>query len=122
MSASGRLSQGFLSVVAGPDKGKQVKVETRVNIGRDARLELEISDGDTGVHRKPHCAVYLHEGNFYLHSFYEKDTRLNGKVVQTVPLKNGDVIEIGYLTKIVFSTEETTGDFRFSNPDTPTRL
>ena len=112
---------GYLSVVAGPDKGKHVKVDNRVNIGRDVRLELEISDGDTGVHRKPHCAVFLHNGAFHLHSFYEKDTRVNGQVVQSIQLRHGDVIEIGYLTKIQFSTEETTGDFRFSNPDTPTR-
>lgn len=44
---------------AGPDKGKQVRVTGRVNPGRDARLQLEISGSDTGVHRKPHCVVPL---------------------------------------------------------------
>ena len=73
------------------------------------------------MHRKPHFAVYLRDGLFHLHSFYEKDTRVNGKVVKSVQLHSGDLIEIGYLTKIQFSTEEATGDFRFSNPDTPTR-
>ena len=121
MSASGRAAVGHLSVVAGPDKGKQVKVAGRVNVGRDERFELNISDGDTGVHRKAHCAVYPHDGQFYIHSFYEKGTRVNGKVVQTVQLHHGDVIEIGYHTKIQFSTEATTGNFHYSNPDTPTR-
>ena len=122
MTANRRPAIGFLSVVAGPDNGKQVRVGDRVNIGRDARFELEISEGDTGVHRKAHCAVYLRDGVFQLHSFFEKDTRVNGKVVQSIQLRSGDIIEIGYLTKIQFSTEEATGDFRFSNPDTPTRF
>ena len=98
-----------------------MKVDDRVQVGRDARLELEISEGDTGVHRKPHFAVYLRDGLFQLHSFYAKDTRVNGEVVQSAQLRNGDIIEIGYLTKIQFSTEPATGDYRFSNPDTPTR-
>jgi predicted component of type VI protein secretion system len=122
MSANRRSAVGFLSVVAGPDKGKQVKVDDRVHVGRDARLELEISDGDTGVHRNPHFAVYARDGVFHLNSFYEKDTRVNGQVVQSIQLHSGDIIEIGYRTKIRFSTEEVTGDYHVSNPDTPTRF
>jgi hypothetical protein len=113
----------YLTVIDGPDKGKQVKITEHVRVGRDSRLELEISDGDTGVHRQPHFAVYAGGGAYHFISDYESDTRINGRVAQRAQMRNGDIIEIGYFTRIRFWISENEGDLEITGPhDSPTRF
>jgi hypothetical protein len=117
------MVNAYLTVIDGPDRGKQVKVGEHVRVGRDASLELEISDGDTGVHRSPHFSIYFGEGLYHFTSDYEGDTRINGRVAQRAQMRNGDIIEIGYFTRIRFWIDESGRDLEnTSPPDTPTRF
>jgi hypothetical protein len=116
------VENAFLTVIDGPDRGKQVKVGEHVRVGRDSRLELEISDGDTGVHRKPHFAIYVEGGTYHFISDYESDTRINGRVAQRTQMRSGDIIEIGYFTRIRFWIDDSDRDLEATNPDTPTRF
>jgi predicted component of type VI protein secretion system len=115
-------AKGRLTVVGGPDTGKKITFSGRARVGRDAQFELEISDADTGVHRSPHFVIVNRHGEFRIESEYEKDTRVNGQIVQNARLRSGDVIQIGFRTLIRFEDEETTEIGPSESLDPPTDL
>lgn len=109
-------------MISGPDAGKKVIFSERARVGRDARLELEISDADTGVHRSPHFVIHNRNGEFRLVSEYESDTRVNGQIVQTARLRTGDEIQIGFRTVLRFEDEDATETRPPESVDPPTDL
>jgi len=118
----GGPTKGRLTIIAGPDAGKKIVFSERARVGRDAGLELEISDADTGVHRKPHFVIRNRNGEFRLVSEYESDTRVNGQIVKSARLHSGDIIQIGFRTTIRFEDEDTTEVWHDGSEDPPTDL
>ncbi len=108
-----------LSVIQGPDKGKELRFSSGViSVGRFKDSDLYISDNDLGVSGK-HFEVRFKKGEYYLYNYGSNGTRVNGKDVKEGLLRDGDQIGIGFSTVLQFRLEGVTdygvkGDYESS--------
>lgn len=99
-----------IEVFSGAEKGKSFFLGQRstTNIGRDARMELQI-EKDAGVSRR-HLKIRFDadSGNYFLSRFGDSTVTLNGKQAcngnHEPILRDGDMIQIG-ATRIKFKLQ-----------------
>ncbi len=95
----------ILTIEKGPDKGRSLKFQNSITIGRDTGCEIKIVD--TAVSRK-HCKIY-YDTQYFLEDLDSLNgTQLNGQFI-TAPtiLKDNDQINIGE-TGLLWQEKEQT--------------
>ncbi|MCL4562712.1 MAG: FHA domain-containing protein [Chloroflexi bacterium] len=97
-----------LSIVAGPEQGKQFIVDRfPAQIGRDLNSVIRLEQ-DTGVSRK-HALIEQVNGTLRIRDLQSRHgTRVNEKPVGEQILKPGDLIEVGITSLLVGKIEEAS--------------
>jgi len=91
---------GYLTVMAGPQKGRMFSLGRSTLIGRDPAL-CDIDLSDTGVSRQ-HARIRQEGDRFYIYDLATVNgTLVNGEMVVRAELHDGDRISMGS-TELVF--------------------
>jgi len=86
---------GWLRVLTGPDQGRSsdLREDDRAVIGTDARGDLSFSAAEATVR---HASLVAAEGRFVITDCQSGiGLRVNGRTVDHVDLRDGDVVEVG---------------------------
>ncbi len=99
-----------LLVIKGIDQGKRIDVgDKAVNIGRDVRNNFRLLDTEISRH---HAVVQFNEGRFYLTDRNSSNgTYLNGQVIRSAALSNGDQVQMGRSTLLVSIENENSSRY-----------
>lgn len=91
---------GWLAVVSGPETGRDYRLHTPTNIGRDGHNQIVLDDDAVSAE---HARIKLERKQFVLYDLASTNgTFVNGRRVQKHVLFDKDEIAIGE-TKLVFS-------------------
>ncbi len=87
---------GYLIIRNGPFAGRRAVIaQAPFAIGRDQRCQLRPPDPSISL---VHAIIHYRDGKFYIQDRHsERGTYVNGKRVDSVPLKAGDRLKIGVL-------------------------
>lgn len=100
------LAVGWIVVIEGPGRGCTKEIFYGMNsIGRSSDERIPLDFGDTNISRTAHAYIVFDEkqSDFYIqHGGKSNLVRINdAPVLSPIPLKLGDIIEIG-ATKLMF--------------------
>ena len=100
------LAKAHLECIAGPDKGKTLRVAPGTTIiGRDPGCDIVLSE--TAISRH-HCRIERRAEQWYLRNLSSNGTLLNKKPADDIVLAEGDEIRIGAKTRLRFAIESVT--------------
>jgi len=87
----------------GPFAGQKLEIpETGIILGKDESADLVITDPSVSGQ---HAQLRIEDGAWYIIDLNSTNgTVVNGNAIQAVPLKSGDIVEIGD-TKFTFSAD-----------------